>query len=66
MPVVTDSTIKVSVVVLHWEKVSAVVLQWEKVSVVDLYGRLRDSLMNRLTKFFLKYSWKNVWIIYDK
>jgi hypothetical protein len=56
VPVVTDSTIKVSVVVLHWEKVSAVVLQWEKVSVVDLYGRLRDSLMNRLTKFFLKYS----------
>jgi hypothetical protein len=38
-------------VVTQHEKVS-VDIHYEKVSVVDLYGRLRKSLMNPLTKFF--------------
>jgi hypothetical protein len=48
-----QSTIKVSVVDTQREKVSIVdTQQYEKVSVVDLYGRLRKSLMNPLSKFF--------------
>ncbi|HVD08162.1 MAG TPA: hypothetical protein VNB67_06925 [Nitrososphaeraceae archaeon] len=43
---------KLSVVDTQRQKVSTVVTQREKVSVVDLYGRLRKSLMNPLTKFF--------------
>jgi hypothetical protein len=33
-------------------KVSMVDLQEEKVTVVDLYGRLRNNLMNPLAKLF--------------
>ena len=39
-------------VVLQGRKVSMVDLQEEKVTVVDLYGRLRNNLMNPLAKLF--------------
>jgi hypothetical protein len=43
---------KESTVDTQHEKESTVETQWEKVSVIDMYGRLRKSLMNPLTKFF--------------